>query len=616
MATFSTEQQKIFITFEEYPWDADGLFWAGLSNILENLPPVQDEDDLAEGKREERQLLRAKHFFFSRFNQAFDLGDYIRYRAIKSTPGTEQETESDALFRRLEEYDYDQDEKYLAGLASIIDEWVQQQTKEGAAWDKLRMDDEFKKTKADYYAKNIAPVDLDKYSEWLQQKKQANQPACPFAHVWKYKNTESMKPATATTHDAFVMVSKTRGATTLLLASPGTNNAITVGRLEELKQSFISASKHSTSLILRVASGSNILSSGLAYDETIIAATTSMGGDQKQILARSLDKLEVSYYSFIETVCLQQVKNPTIIFISGRVPLDTAYLFMWHGFTRVITEHTILEFGISRLHAPVPPLLLMLICRQRMAQKKPLPKGMELYLALAPPELVRLRGPELLRLGLADIFVPEGQLDDTYDTTNKMSICPAPKTVVAIQLALASAHTYPGPDRLDVWENEITRIFGDSETLDEIQIKLEAMDSQWSTAILAHWKNLPPSLLEVVFRAVAVCSDSPSPAKILELERSLNARWRRSKNYALWQARGSDSPVQWVAEDVDAYFDDETTPSFDDAEVAAVVYELPKSQSTSACPITGQRSSAGCPIAGKSAGSLIDQACPVTGYHE
>lgn len=61
MDAFTAEQKKTFDTFDQYPWEADTVFQAGLDNILSNLPPTTDTDN-----DKDRQLLRAKHFFFSR----------------------------------------------------------------------------------------------------------------------------------------------------------------------------------------------------------------------------------------------------------------------------------------------------------------------------------------------------------------------------------------------------------------------------------------------------------------------------------------------------------------------------------------------------------------------
>lgn len=60
---------------------------------------------------------------------------------------TEQQEE---LYKRLEDYDYDNDINYTNGLPNIIHGWLEQQSKNGL-WDKEKLDFEFLKAKAFYY---------------------------------------------------------------------------------------------------------------------------------------------------------------------------------------------------------------------------------------------------------------------------------------------------------------------------------------------------------------------------------------------------------------------------------------------------------------------------------
>lgn len=46
-----------FETFNQYPWDSDQVFQAGLQTILAQLPQDNDLD---------ANLMKAKHFYFSR----------------------------------------------------------------------------------------------------------------------------------------------------------------------------------------------------------------------------------------------------------------------------------------------------------------------------------------------------------------------------------------------------------------------------------------------------------------------------------------------------------------------------------------------------------------------
>lgn len=278
---------------------------------------------------------------------------------------------------------------------------------------------------------------------------------------------------------SFVIVErpKTSGPQTLILCSPKTSNVLTSNRIKELGDAVAAADKENnvTSSLLTVTvaenidgdahhqqqQGSNVihikdtkvLTSGIAYSATV----SNMDEDKGEIGAavHSLDKLAGDYYGLVRQLLFQRTK-PIITFLNGAVPLDSSYLAFWHKFVRVATENTLLNLGINLSHAPVPPLLLLSLCRAR----KPLPQGLELFMALAPRSLARLRGPELLRLGLVDAFVPEAKLNDIFKDCQRMALCPLPNTELAVRMALAADHTYPGPDRLGVWENEIQQVFG------------------------------------------------------------------------------------------------------------------------------------------------------------
>lgn len=248
------------------------------------------------------------------------------------------------------------------------------------------------------------------------------------------------------------------------LSSPQDGNLLTVARLEELAQALKDAENDpdSTSRLLTATvattneqepttKSEKIQSVGLAYKETAEKVTA-----QDRQLNASLYKLENAYYRLADQIF--QLHKPTVTVCNGLIPANTAYPMLWHGLTRVVAEHALLSLGLSLSHAPVPPLLLLSLCRAKMEEQ--LPEGVELYLSLAPPELCRLRAPELLKLGLADAFVPEAGLDEMLSHVKQMACCPSPKTALAIQVALSAHHTYPGPDRISVWHDEIQTTFG------------------------------------------------------------------------------------------------------------------------------------------------------------
>lgn len=485
-------------------------------------------------------------------------------------------------------------------------------------------------------------MDLVAYFTWKAKKEEANQPVCPFANLWQNKTKGKSNPVTAFIQYVdtffilvgpvdqingtfFVMTEKPpgTGAETLTFSSPKSQNILSVDRLKEVTNSIQDAENDTqvTSLFITatIADTSNpfeyserietkdtkTISSGLAY-----ADTSSMTSDAS-IRQNSLNHLANTYYDTV--LNLTHRKKLAVTFCNGQIPLEAVYLFLGLGFIRVLTEHSILQFHLSLSHAPIPPLLLLAMARMR----KPLPAGLELYLALGAPAHGKLRGPELLQLGLADVFVPEAKLSDAFEMAKRMAVCPAPDTTAAVQLALVIEHTYPGPNRLSVWEEHITKIFGDAETLEDIKQRLVDTDNTWSKTILDHWRTLPPALLSVVFKAVNSISAATSPTELLTLEQKLNAKWRKTDDYKTWI--GSND--EWVSdkEKVDAlvefYFNGDDLQASVLTSEELVVYEAPQETEDEpvVCPVTGQKSSSGagiCPVGGASAKNT--SVCPVT----
>lgn len=316
-------------------------------------------------------------------------------------------------------------------------------------------------------------MDLAAYFTWKSKKDEANKPVCPFANLWQ--NKSKVGPVEQINGSSFVVTEKSKGtgAETITFSSPKSENVFSVGRLNELLEALKDAEldEQVTSMFLTatVADSSNpfeynerietkdtkTVSSGLPYNET---SKLVSGAELRQV---SLEKVSEAYYNLIEYI-IGQRKDPKLVvsFLNGQIPLNAVYLFLCLGFMRVITEHTLLQFTLELSHAPIPPLLLLAMARTRTKSTKPLPAGLELYLALAAPEYSKLRGPEILRLGLADVFVPEAKLSDAFDTAKSMGVCPSPDTNSAVQLALAIHHAYSGPNRLHVWEDSIERVFG------------------------------------------------------------------------------------------------------------------------------------------------------------
>lgn len=263
-----------------------------------------------------------------------------------------------------------------------------------------------------------------------------------------------------------------QGAETVTISSPKSKNVYTVDRLNELMESLKDGHEDETVtsifITATVADSSNpfeaserietkdtkVVSKGLAYDETLALS------EDPNIRQVSLQSLAETYHKVV-SYTLNEKAKPAVTFTNGQVTLSSIYLALSLGFLRVITENALIEFKLELSHSPIPPLLLLAMCRARKGtEKSKLPDGFELYMALACPEYSKVRAPEILAMGLADVFIPEGKLSDAFDTAKKMAVCPAPDTTSAVQLALAIYHSYAGPNRLQVWEKEIESVFG------------------------------------------------------------------------------------------------------------------------------------------------------------
>lgn len=127
-----SENQQVFETFNCYSWDSDKQFQEGYQTIVNTMPE----------EKESLRLLKAKHFYYSKFKQPFDLKAYLDYEKKKAL-------DEEVLFSSIEGYHYENDEAFIKGLPHIIYDWVEQQ-KEGL-WDKEKLEFELAKTQAFYY---------------------------------------------------------------------------------------------------------------------------------------------------------------------------------------------------------------------------------------------------------------------------------------------------------------------------------------------------------------------------------------------------------------------------------------------------------------------------------
>ncbi|OBZ88542.1 3-hydroxyisobutyryl-CoA hydrolase, mitochondrial [Choanephora cucurbitarum] len=584
--------EQVFKEFNSYPWDSDQAFQEGLGLI---------QDKQASDNHKNLELLRAKHLYFSKFKQSFDLEAYLHYEA----------KEQEASFRRMEEYDFDNDTEYTNQLPAIIHNWLEQQSK--GLWDKEKLDTEFIKAKAFYYNSQVEKIDLDAYFAWKASLQQNDKVVCPYANLWQ--NKSKVSPVVQINGTSFVMSDKPKGTglEILTLSSPKSQNVFFIDRLHELdarlKEGIHDSQVTSFLISTTIADSSadtqttgtsdtKVVSKGLAYQET---SQLVSGSDLRQ---NSLHKLSDAYMDTVRYLLDPSFSKLTVSISNGQIPLDSVYLLLNFRFMRVITENALLDFQLKVSHAPIPPLLLFSMARTR--SKHPLPAGFDLYLSLAAPNHSRLRGPELLRLGLADVFVPEAKLGDAIDIAKKLAVCPAPDTSAAIQLAMAIYHTYAGPNRFSVWEKSIETVFGDPNTFDDLEIRLRQTNNNWSKAILAHWQTLPPVLLRVIFRAVKEASRMDA-IEVLNFENKLNAKWRQTEDYRAWLRNQSVWTSEHLEKEVDSYFMALELP----ASKESVVYKPPQSEedNMTLCPVTGQKASSGnvCPVASN------QNVCPVTG---
>ncbi|KAF7732733.1 hypothetical protein EC973_000004 [Apophysomyces ossiformis] len=625
LSDFSAEQKEVFTEFRGHQWDNDTSFRIGLENIMKQMEGKQNDRDQVEAR-----ILEAKHFYFSKTKKPFELRQYIEYEKA-----LEEQTRKDqiAQFERLEEYDFDNDEAYLAGLPNVIQGWIDGK---GRGWSTEHLENEFTKLKAFYYAKCVENVDIAAYLKWRKRKETPAASACPFAHTWNRRGKGGN--AQLPTSSNFVSTEKSHGAFVATLSGQSSFNALTVSRLLEVKEALEAAQDdHSiTSLLImptvvetekpepvdtinqRIRSkDTKIVSKGLAYEET-----AALVADKPELIQASQQKLADTYYELVRSV-INHSQKPMAMFLNGGIPIHASYLSLWVGYMRVITENVVVDFGLKPGHAPVPPLLLLSLSRT-LAEKK-LPAGIDLYLALAPSDLTKLRGPELLRLGLADTFVPESRLNDAYKDIKRMTVCKGSQTNKAFGFVASIYHTYAGPDKLEVWKENIETIFGAAETFEDLLERLKSKNDYWSKTILSHWDALPPNLLKatmtrrdgarnVVFKAVQESRNLREVGKVLQLESNLNAKWRQTDDYRRWIENKMDWTGRLEEPDEQAirfYFEEDLIPN----EGIPVIYDAPaeKPKEVAVCPVTGQKGALACPVSGQVALEAATAVCPVTG---
>jgi hypothetical protein len=282
------------------------------------------------------------------------------------------------------------------------------------------------------------------------------------------------------------------------------------------------------------------ISSGLAFNDTARKC-----GEDLDSLQSSIDFLQASYYSLVKAInsYSKDEEKPIFHLIDGQVPSSAACLYLSPDQLRIVTEHAFLTLGINSLsHAPIPPLHILNGIEKAAKGKaaRAPPSGSALYVALAPTELLLLRGPELLRLGLADYFVPDAKYVDTLKEMRNNAPCPAPHTIEAVKVVLEMNKAYAGPDKIGVWEKEIEQVFSDCQNSQHLFDKLNEVEKPWSKTIAHHLQQQSPTLLEMTIHAVKwITENDVTLEECLDLEDRLNALWRTTCDYNTFVNRDS-----------------------------------------------------------------------------
>jgi hypothetical protein len=186
--------------------------------------------------------------------------------------------------------------------------------------------------------------------------------------------------------------------------------------------------------------------------------------------------------------------------------------------------------------------------------------------------------------------------------------CPAPHTTEAVKIVLEMHKAYAGPDKIGVWAKEIEQVFGgEGLSVTDIYAKLNEVNKPWSDTIVKHLKTQSPTLLATIVRAIqTVMEQELSLDECLDLEKQLNAHWRRTLDYKI----GAEGQIpenselnnhipSWPDLDVDllARLFESTRPALVQDKIRD--YQLPENQKEEeetdaeaeifVCPVTGMR---------------------------
>ncbi|KAG0052897.1 hypothetical protein BGZ83_001982 [Gryganskiella cystojenkinii] len=528
--------------FHAYDWDNDKDFQAGLRTITESKAMDPSFSEMLKMKQHEVQI---------------NLDNYLSWRKHLDQPSDDPNV---PVFKRFDEYNFDNDVKFQQGLPSFIGQLI----KDGKnTLDKAALQKEMTKAKAFYYARFVELFDFPAYLVWKEMEKSMAAPACPYAHLWQNKGrgtgnelAEDSKKFLTSTHPV------SSGAAQVHVHSPATRNKLSGIRLAKISEAVSTASEKETitSIFWTVNTGKT--STENRDPESVIVTKDEKwfsGGlvskEENQSDPTSKELLS-QYYSLVKQVAdfSKEPQRPVVMVVDGIVSLSSAYLAFGTGAQRVITENATLSFTPlqaqddtpNQVKNPFAGLYLLGMVQSRAAKDdgpRPLPRGVGHYLAFCPEYI--LRGPDLRKLGLADFFVSSSKLKDIEESVLSVAGCPPPHTVQAIRMALNAEVVYPGPAKIDVWQPEIQECFGDAKSMDEIVSNLEKYNNNWSKSIRAYIASLDPLLANLIFEGIKRVAEVPT------FEESVLVEVRLSHHY---QENNKEKASSASTEDLEKFF--------------------------------------------------------------
>ncbi|KAF9302211.1 hypothetical protein BGZ74_005670 [Mortierella antarctica] len=525
---YSPAELGAFHRFHAYDWDKDEDFQSGVRTIATQ----------AQSTPSYSETLKMKQYYFStRLNTRINLDNYLAWRKH-----LEQRTGDPnvPIFKRFDEYDFDNDIKFQQGLPSFIGQLI----KEGKnTLDKAALQKEITKAKAFYYARFIELFDFPAYLTWKDMEKSQAAPACPYAHLWQNKgkgagndlSEDSQKFLTTTPPVS-------TGALQMHIHSPATQNKLTGVRLAKISQSIadIKERKSITSVFWTANTGRSTRderdpeSEIVTKDEKWFSGGVVSSGITSEGDSAANKELLRQYYSLVDQLSNLSTKHdkPVVSVIDGIVTLSAAYLAFGTCGQRVITENATLAFtpllsiepsAHQVTNAFAGLYLLSQIQATAASGERSLPNGVGHYLAFCPDYI--LRGPDLKKLGLADFFISSTKKKDIEEAILSVAGCPPPHTTQAIRMALNAEVVYPGPAKIDVWKSEIQECFGEANSVEDIVSNLEKYSNNWSKSIREYIASLDPVMAKLLFKGIVDASKLESFREVAQLEYRLSQRY-------------------------------------------------------------------------------------------